>query len=360
MPYSSGTTGLPKGVELTHSNIVSNITQLSPEEINYLQETTKEHQDVIPVILPIFHIYGLVITTILTLLRGCKNVYIPKFEPKQFIDILVNYKPNVLFVAPPLVLFMTNQDAVKPEYLSPVRDILSGAAPLGAADEQRFLAKAKKNITIGQGYGMTEASPVIALTNKKKRCPPGSTGIPVPNTEFKIVDISNPNGPSLGPNQTGELLVRGPQIMRGYHNRPEETENTITDGWLRTGDIAFYDDDKNLTITDRLKELIKVKGFQVPPAELEEIIRKHPDVLDVGVIGIPHKLFGEVPRAFVTPKPGAQIKEQKLQEFVKDKVASYKELKGGVQIMDRIPKNASGKILRRELKDLYKKIEDKS
>ncbi|KAK9876548.1 hypothetical protein WA026_013922 [Henosepilachna vigintioctopunctata] len=352
LPYSSGTTGLPKGVELTHFNIISNLYQLGIPDLDYLEVPSETHQETIPNILPQFHIYGLTVTLLFTTLKGCKNISLPKFDPKLFIETLVKHRPSALLVAPPLIIFMS-QDVVKAEYLSSIRRIVCGAAPLGALDEERFLTKVNYKAKIAQGYGMTETSPVISFTSKWHPLTPGSSGQPVSNTEVKIVDTKDPTLPALGPKQHGELMVRGPQIMKGYHNRPKETQDIFHEGWLRTGDIGFYDDNGNLTITDRLKELIKVKGFQVPPAELEEVIREYPDVAEVGVIGIPHELYGEVPRAYISVKPGAQFDENKLHEFVKNKVASYKELKGGIGVIDSIPKNAAGKILRRQLKNLY-------
>jgi acyl-CoA synthetase (AMP-forming)/AMP-acid ligase II len=181
-----------------------------------------------------------------------------------------------------------------------------------------------------------------------------SIGSPAPRTQAKIVDINDPKRVGLGPNVVGELCVRGPQVMKGYHNREEETkEMLLDDGWLRTGDMAYYDDNLQFYITDRLKELIKVKGFQVPPAELEEVLRSHPDVTDAAVIGQPHDKYGEIPRAFVVTKPTSKISEKALQSFVAERVASYKRLDGGVTFLSTIPKNASGKIMRRQLKAEY-------
>lgn len=203
---------------------------------------------------------------------------------------------------------------------------------------------------------MTETSPGITAVHtevRKQGNHHGSIGKPLPNTYVKVVPIDNPYGPALGPNSPGELLVKGPQVMKGYHNRPDQNNEVFIDGWLRTGDVAYYNENNLLYLTDRLKELIKVKGFQVPPAELEEIIRTFPDVSDVGVIGIPHMISGEVPRAYVVPKKGKQIDTEKLNAFVSSKVAKYKQLKGGIAVVDSIPKNPSGKILRRQLKLQY-------
>lgn len=183
----------------------------------------------------------------------------------------------------------------------------------------------------------------------------GSVGYPSPGTEAKIVRLDDPQFRGLGPNESGELLVRGPQIMLGYHNNDMATNDTVTiDGWLRTGDIAYYDENHEFYITDRLKELIKVKGFQVPPAELEEILRTHPDILDAAVIGIPDKCSGELPRAYVVCK-NPQLNEGDVQEYVAEKVAVYKRLDGGVEFVQAIPKNATGKIMRKDLKEQYAK-----
>lgn len=206
------------------------------------------------------------------------------------------------------------------------------------------------------GYGLTETSPGVTSGRKdiiKKYPCSGSIGKALPNTLLKIVPVDDPRAPALGANQQGELLVKGPQVMKGYHNRPKETEEAFSDGWLRTGDVAYYNDNGLLYITDRAKELIKVKGFQVPPAELEGIIRAYPNVADVAVIGVPHPLYGEVPRAYVVPKAGKTVNPEEVSSYVEGKVAKYKKLEGGVSIVDSIPKNPSGKILRRQLKAEY-------
>lgn len=204
-----------------------------------------------------------------------------------------------------------------------------------------------------QGYGLTETSPAV-LINERKSKKFGAVGYPTSNTQAKIIDISDPEMKGLGPNEQGELLVRGPQVMLGYLNNKTATDEMVIEGgWLRTGDLAYYDEDGSFFITDRLKELIKVKGFQVPPAELEELLRSHPDVSDAAVIGVDHPEHGEVPRAFVVKKTSVDVSEKQLKAFVAGKVATYKQLRGGVRFLDVIPKNASGKILRRELKLKY-------
>lgn len=251
------------------------------------------------------------------------------------------------------VIFLTHFDKVTEKHVESVKFVCSGAAPIGGSDAERFLKKTP-HIKFIQGYGLTESSPVVLMTNSDSSNF-ASVGTPPPNTEVKIVRLNDESYQGIGPNESGELLVRGPQIMLGYHNNEKATKETITsDGWLRTGDIGYYDENQVFYITDRLKELIKVKGFQVPPAELEEILRSHPAVADAAVIGIPDRCSGELPRAYVVSKD-PQVSEKDIQEFVAQKVAEYKRLDGGVEFVKQIPKNATGKIMRKDLKEEYAK-----
>ncbi|GAB0092995.1 4-coumarate--CoA ligase [Sergentomyia squamirostris] len=354
LPYSSGTTGLPKGVELNHRNITSNceMIQAKTGDKSIILPTTSDFQDIIPCVLPFFHIYGFTVTLISKLALGCKVVSLPRFHPDSFLRVMSAYKGTVLYLVPPIVIMLGHHDKVKPEHLSSIRVIMSGAAPIGAPDADRFTARAP-GVEFIQGYGLTESSPVVLMSQLgQQNC--ATVGQPVPNTQAKVVDLSDPTMTGMGPNKVGELLVRGPQVMRGYHNRKEATDEMLMEnGWMKTGDLAYYDEDNNFYITDRLKELIKVKGFQVPPAELEELLRDHPKVADAAVIGTPHPINGEVPRAFIVAKPGIAVTEKELQEYVAGKVASYKRLDGGVDFIESIPKSATGKILRRELKLKY-------
>lgn len=353
MPYSSGTTGLPKGVELTHRNIVSNVYQCV-DFPKFMRETTKDNQDVVPAVLPMFHIYGMTVNALKMLSVGCKMITLPKFTPDIYTDMLEKHRPHHLFLVPPIVIFLAAHPNVTPKHLESVLTLMSGAAPLGASDVERLFLKTKREIPALQGYGMTETSPVLCMTPPEiwKDCL-GSIGKTIPNTEIKIVGVDDPKGIPLGPNERGEMLVRGPQVMPRYHNNEKATDEVFCDGWLRTGDMAYYDEKKILWITDRLKELIKVKGFQVAPAELEAIVRDHPKVADAAVIGIPHPINGEVPKAFVVANANTTINPEEIQDYVAQKVASYKRLDGGVTILDAIPKNPSGKIMRRTLKSDY-------
>ncbi|XP_024084668.1 4-coumarate--CoA ligase 1 isoform X2 [Cimex lectularius] len=350
LPYSSGTTGLPKGVCLSHQNLTSNVAQMCIKEINTIQETTKTHQDTIIGVLPFFHIYGTQVVLVRSLREGSKIVTLPKFDPKQFVNILENNKNIVLYAVPPIILFMASHPSVTSKTLENLRFTGSGGAPCGSTDIERLLTKRDHQIV--QAYGMTEASPVLTHSVPDSPCK-ASVGYCVSNTFVKIVDIET--GKTLGPRETGELCFKGPQIMKGYLNKPEATAETIDkDGWLHTGDLGYVDEKGCCFIVDRKKELIKVKGFQVPPAELEAVLRQHPSLCDAGVVGHPCSKAGEVPVAFVVVKQGVERpKEDAIKNFVADKVAPYKQIKH-IIFTEVIPKNASGKILRKQLKELIK------
>ncbi|MGB5758029.1 MAG: AMP-binding protein [Acidimicrobiales bacterium] len=338
LPYSSGTTGLPKGVMLTHRNLVANIVQSSPV-LQY------HENEVALAVLPFFHIYGMQVLMNGLLAEGVTVVTMPRFDMEKGLELIETYKVTQFFAVPPIVLGLAKHPAVDRFDLSSLRKIFSGAAPLGGelADE----AALRVGCPIVQGYGMTELSPVSHATAGAD-AKSGSSGITVPNTECRLVD---PLGVDVGAGEEGELWVRGPQVMAGYLNNDEATRDTIdTDGWLHTGDVARIDADGHLFIVDRVKELIKYKGFQVPPAELEALIVTHPAVADVAVIGVNDLEAGELPKAFVVLKPGESATAEELQEFVAGHVASYKRIRI-VEFTDEIPKSASGKILRRFLRD---------
>jgi len=277
---------------------------------------------------------------------GATIVTMPRFDPAQFLELNATHRCTRAFVAPPIVVFLAKHPAVEGADLSAMETIFSGAAPLSA--ELAEEAAARLGCEVVQGYGMTELSPVSHLT-PPGGYKPGSVGVTGPNQECRIVDAAS--GESLGEDEEGELWVRGPNVMKGYLNNAEATAATITeDGWLRTGDVARVDADGHVYIVDRLKELIKYKGFQVPPAELEGLLMTHPDVADAAVIGLPDDEAGELPVGYVVLKEGREATEEDLKGFVADQVATYKQLRR-ITITDAIPKSASGKILRRILRD---------
>jgi acyl-CoA synthetase (AMP-forming)/AMP-acid ligase II len=246
---------------------------------------------------------------------------------------------------------MNSYDKLQEKHTRSVEVVVTGAAPIGANDAERFNVRFP-NAGFFNGYGLTEASPVAALSAPGSKNY-ASSGFLLPNTEAKIVAIDDQQMRGVGLNVSGEIFIRGPHIMKGYLGNEKATKETITaDGWLRTGDIGYFNDNLELYITDRLKELIKVKGFQCAPAELEQVLRDHPDIEDAAVIGVPHPIAGELPRAYVVSR-NPSLTENDVKQFMKLKVAEYKWLEGGVEFIKNIPKNATGKILRRELKEKY-------
>ena len=339
LPYSSGTTGFPKGVMLTHRNLVANLLQTA--WVHHVAE-----RDRIIAVLPFFHIYGMQVVLNLALWRGATLVTMPKFELEPFLGAIQRYRVTRAFVVPPLVLALARHPAVDNYDLSSVRAMMCGAAPLDA-DLETACAR-RVGCGFIQGYGLTEASPVThANSDEPGKCKPGTVGQLLPNTECRIVDAAT--GADLGPDEDGELLIRGPQVMQGYLNNPEATAATLdADAWLHTGDIGHVDRDGYFTIVDRLKELIKYKGFQVPPAELEAVLRGHPAVADAAVVPLADRECGEVPKAFVVLR--GDVSAADLMAFVAERVAPYKRIRA-LEIIDAIPKSPSGKILRRVLKE---------
>jgi acyl-CoA synthetase (AMP-forming)/AMP-acid ligase II len=282
----------------------------------------------------------------LALSMGATVVTMPRFDLEQSLELTQRYHVTRFYAVPPVVLALAKHPLVDQYDLSSVLQIFSGAAPLGA----ELAAEASKRVgcEVVQGYGMTELSPVSHCTVEGD-FRPGTSGITVGSTEIRLVDPETGEDRDVG--EEGELWVRGPQVMKGYLNNDEATRNTIDeDGWLHTGDIAVLDEHDHVSIVDRVKELIKYKGFQVPPAELEALLVAHPKVADVAVIGIPDEEAGELPKAFVVPQPGAELTPEELQEYVAGHVAAYKRVRL-VEFVDQIPKSPSGKILRRMLRD---------
>ncbi len=342
LPYSSGTTGLPKGVMLSHRNLVMNVEQA-------IGAVRLERGERTVAFLPFFHIYGQTVFLNLCLARGTVPVTMPRFELPEFLRLVSEHGTSRVWCVPPVALALAKHPLVDEFDLSALRHVCSAAAPADATLTEAVASRL--GTKAAQAYGMTELSPISHIS-PDDAAKPGSSGVAVPSTECRIVDPETGEDRARG--EQGELWVRGPQVMLGYHNRPDATAATITpDGWLRTGDIALIDGDGHLFIRDRVKELIKVKGFQVAPAEVEAVLVSHPGVADAGVIGAPDADAGEVPIAFVVRAPGAVPDELELRAHCEERLAHYKHPRE-FRFVEAIPKSASGKILRRVLRESVK------
>ncbi|OVA02851.1 AMP-dependent synthetase/ligase [Macleaya cordata] len=348
LPYSSGTTGFPKGVILTHKSLISSVAQqVDGENPNlYLKS-----DDVVLCVLPLFHIYSLHSVLLCSLRAGAGVLLMQKFEIGSLLDLIQRFRVSVAPVVPPLVIALAKNPMVESFDLSSIRMVLSGAAPLGKELQEALKSRVPQAV-LGQGYGMTEAGPVLAMSLVFAKNPfptkSGSCGTVVRNAELKVIDPET--GLTLRHNQPGEICIRGPQIMKGYLNDMDATASTIdVEGWLHTGDIGYVDDDEEIFIVDRVKELIKFKGFQVPPAELEALLLSHPSIADAAVVPQKDNVAGEVPVAFIVRSKGLELTEEAVKEFIAKQVVFYKRLHK-VYFIHAIPKSPSGKILRKDLR----------
>ncbi|MGA5039383.1 4-coumarate--CoA ligase family protein [Streptomyces capoamus] len=345
LPYSSGTTGTPKGVMLTHRQIATNLAQLEPA-------VPAGPDDRVLAVLPFFHIYGLTAVMNAPLRHGATVVVLPRFDLETFLATIERYRITGLYVAPPIVLALAQHPAVSRYDLSSLRYVISAAAPLDA-HLARACAERLGLPPIGQAYGMTELSPgthVVPL-DRLHDAPAGTVGRLIAGTEMRIVSLDDPHE-DLGTGAPGEILVRGPQVMKGYLGRPDATAALIDpDGWLHTGDVGHVDDDGWLFVVDRVKELIKYKGFQVAPAELEALLLTHPGIADAAVTGAHDDDGNEIPHAFVVRHPTAgDLTEHDVLRYVAERVAPYKRVRR-ITFIHTVPRAASGKILRRQLRE---------
>ncbi|MDX2678870.1 4-coumarate--CoA ligase family protein [Streptomyces soliscabiei] len=345
LPYSSGTTGTPKGVMLTHRQIATNLDQLRAA-------ISAGPGERILAVLPFFHIYGLTALLNAPLRQGATVVVLPRFDLETFLAAIQTHRITALYVAPPIVLALAKHPAVAQYDLSSLRYVICSAAPLDA-ELAAACAERLDLPPLGQAYGMTELSPgthVVPL-DAMREAPAGTVGKLIAGTEMRIVSLYDP-GKDLGVGEPGEILIRGPQIMKGYLGRPDATAAMIdADGWLHTGDVGHIDADGWLFVVDRVKELIKYKGFQVAPAELEALLLTHPGIADAAVIGVYNDDGNEVPHAYVVRRPTSpDLSEGEIAMYVAERVAPYKRVRE-VTFIDTVPRAVSGKILRRQLRE---------
>lgn len=342
LQYTGGTTGFPKGAMLTHRNIVANAVQVmawAPES-SYGQER-------VLAVLPFFHVYGMTVAMNQAVLMGFTQIILPRFEVNQVLECIHAYKPTLFHGVPTMYVAINNHPEVRKYDMSSIKYCISGSAPLPVEVANKF-----EELTGGylvEGYGLTEASPVTHCNPLRGRRKVGSIGLPYPDTICKIVDLETGER-ELPPGEIGELCVKGPQVMKGYWNMPEETAKVLRDGWLYTGDIARMDEEGYFYIVDRKKDMIIAGGFNIYPREVEEVLFEHPKVLEAVVVGIPDPYRGETVKAYVVLKQGQTATEEELIAYCRTKLAAYK-VPRQIEFRESLPKSSVGKTLRRLLRE---------
>lgn len=340
LQYTGGTTGVPKGVMLSHKNLVSNTLQC-----RYWMTDLMEGKEVFLSVIPFFHVYGMTTCMNLSVLLASTMVLLPKFHVKKVLKAIKKYRPSIFPGIQAMYVAVNNYPRVHGYNISSIRVCISGAGPLMAEVQEKF-----EGLTGGklvEGYGLSEASPVTHCNPIYGRRKKGSIGLPFPDTDAKVVDLDTGER-ELQPGEVGELIIRGPQIMKGYWNRPEETKATLRDGWLYTGDMAKRDEEGYFYIADRKKDMIKTLGENVYPREIEEVLYRHPKVKEAVVAGIPDEYKGEMIKAYVVLKEGEMATEAEIIEFCKKDLSKFKIPKV-VEFRKELPKTIVGKVLRRML-----------
>jgi long-chain acyl-CoA synthetase len=340
LAYTSGTTGKPKGAMLTHANLLANLEQMA--QVPLLAE---EESDVVLLVLPLFHIYALNVTLGLTLRVGATAVLQERFDPVASLDAMERHRVTVLFGAPPMFVAWLSTTALEKRDFSSVRVAVSGAAPLPGGVLEDF--QRRVGVTIWEGYGLTETSPGLTSTAMGQEAKPSSIGKPLPGVELRLVDEQDEDVEDGDP---GEIVVRGPNVFRGYWKHDDETKEALRGGWFHTGDVAYEDEDGYLFIVDRKKDLIIVSGFNVYPREVEEVLYRHPKVAEAAVVGVPHPYTGEAVKAVVVLKPGEHATEEEIIEFCRRSIARFK-CPQVVEFADEVPHSLTGKVLRRALRE---------
>ena len=340
LAYTAGTTASPKGAMLSHGNLLANLEQMAGVPALAEAET-----DVVLLALPLFHIYALNVVLGITIKEGATAVLVERFDPLATLELVEKHRVTVLFGAPPMFAAWLEAAGQREFDLSSVRLAVSGAAALPGDVLTAF--RRKLGITIWEGYGLTETAPAVTTNALGDVAKPDSIGLVLPGVELQLVDDS---GQEIEEGDPGEIVIRGPNVFKGYWNKEEESESAFSDGWLRTGDIAYRDAEGYLFIVDRTKDIIIVSGFNVFPKEVEEAIGRHPKVAELAVIGVPDERTGEAVKAFVVPEPGQTLTEEEILEQCKDTLARFKWPKS-IDLVDELPHHVTGKVLRRALRE---------
>ena len=349
--YTGGTTGVSKGVMLTHANLSSNVQQFDA----WFPDLKKGEQSVLAVF-PFFHSAGFTAIQNFCIWSGNTAILVPRPEAGTIIEMLKKFKPNFLPAVPTIFVGLLNNEEFRKMDLSFIRGFFSGAAPLAADTIQQL--KDLTGATMLEVYGLTETTPIATLTPWGGKIKPGTVGVPCPSTDIKIVDVET-GKEEMKQGIPGEIIIEGPQIMKGYYKKSEETAGVLKEGWLYTGDIGFFDEDGYLTIVDRKKDMIIASGYNIYPREIDEILFQHPKILEACAIGVPDAYRGETLKAFIVAKPGETLTEEEVSQWCKENLAAYKVPKM-IEFVDALPKSAIGKILRREVKEMDRRKREAS
>jgi len=343
LQYTGGTTGFSKGAMLTHANISIQIEQI----MAILRDRGEDQIHLFISVMPFFHVFGLMGCLVLPTAFACATIPVPRYVPSDLLEIIKKYRPTFFIGAPSIYISLMQQKKIVTTDMTCIQFCIAGSSPFPVASMKKFQDITKAKIT--EGLGITEASPVATANPLHGLQKAGSVGVPVPGTYAKIVDIED-GTKELANNQPGELLIKGPQIMLGYWNHPEETANSIRDGWFYTGDIAYRDDDGYYFIVDRKKDMAIVGGYNVYPSEIDQVLYEYPKIHEAVSLSIPHRSKGEILKAYIVPKAGENISAAEIMAFCREKLAAYK-VPRLIEFRDELPKSMVGKILRRALRD---------
>lgn len=349
--YTGGTTGRPKGAMLSHANIAANVSQIDSWGCGIFYPPSK-----VIAVIPFFHIFAMTVCMNVPLANGTQVVMLPRFELKALLDVITRTKANILPAVPTLLHAVASSRQTSPAQIASLEVAISGGAPLSNATRQIFAQKS--SALLAEGYGLTECSPVVACAALRVPSKPMSIGQPLPGTDVKFVDVDNPNK-DVGAGERGELVVKGDQVMIGYYNNDEATETAFVDGWFRTGDVGYMDEDGYIFLVDRIKDLIICSGFNVYPRNIEEALARHPAVHEVNVIGVPDEYRGEAPVAFVKLTEGAEVTQSELKDYLGDHISKI-EIPREIVFKDELPKTLVGKLSKNELRQEYAKTKEPS